>query len=140
MKHIFLSSFFCLLFCLASCIFIIVGPDLFNDLYEIFKSIENMRHMIGFSMFLFGLLCLVFVSISCAIKTIYHLVAFCAIVIFGYCKTEEQICVNVDENCIVRGSFVELSNGKIIPIRLNKINWSKEDIDKINGSLGESNE
>lgn len=89
----------------------------FNNFWEF----PDFRHLVVYSLYLSICLFFIFGGVCFSIKTIYHMVLF-------YYKTfvksyDEQINLAVDENNIIRKSYVEFSNGKIIPINITKIHW-----------------
>jgi hypothetical protein len=85
--------------------------------------------MIGNGIILNMLLFTFIGSIVSAYKTIYHMVMFYITIFF---KNKSKIHLTVDEEYIIRDSFVELSSGKTIPIKIKKIKWNKDEVKQEN--------
>lgn len=73
------------------------------------------------------LLFMISTCIAFIIKSLYSLALFHYYSLF---YTDREINVYVDENRIIRDSFVELSDGRVIPIKIRKIIMGKSDNEK----------
>ena len=90
----------------------------------------NFGAMIANGTLLYALLFMLIGSIVFAFKLVYHMIAFYVSIFF---INKAKINLNVDEDFIIRDSYVELSSGKTIPIKINKIKWniSKDELKKV---------
>ena len=89
--------------------------------------------------YVFSCLLVLIGSLTFTIGAILHMVLMFYHAFFAY-QGGRQINVTVDENYIIRDSFLELSNGKIIPINIKKIVMNKPQNDNNIVESGESNE
>ena len=102
--------------------------SIFNNNIGFFKLLQ-----IGF----YAFLCVLSI-IGCIISligSIYNMICVFSVLFFS----KKEIHVSVDENYVIRDSFIELSNGKIIPIRIKKIVMNKPENEESNGEAIEEN-
>lgn len=125
MKNLFKS----LLYTIAFSIMInIVMEDMF--LVDFIKGmikygwVDDLKNKILMGLYLFFILYVVTIIIFFGIKSIWHMILFHYDILF---YNKKEIHVTVDEDYIIRDSFVELSGGKIIPIKIKKIIMNKPD-------------
>lgn len=120
-KNLCLSIMFTITFCyslyyILDCKFI--GINTFIKDRELINSIWDFV-LVGF--FVFCDIFAISIGIFSLIKLVYHLVVAWASIFNLDKKLDKIIYLDVDDNNIIRNSFVELSDGKIIPIKINRI-------------------
>ena len=129
MKNLFKSLVYAIGFSLM--VHIVMRYDLPGSIKEIieygwaysFKGIMKT----GFQLFIISL-CIISI-IFCGIKSIWHMILY-NYNLFFYENEKKVIKVTVDENYTIRDSFVELFDGRIIPIDIKKIAINKPEEEK----------
>lgn len=115
MIHLLLSF----IFTIATFIWVNTLMCNMNEIKELISYgwVDNIGNMIVMGFYAFVILFIVSSAIACAIKSIYHIILFNYEFLF---YKEKKIHVTVDDNRNI-SSYVELSNGKIIPIKIHKV-------------------
>ena len=101
---------------------------LIKDMIE-YGWVYTFREVIMMGVYIFFILFCIATILFFAIKSIWHIILF-NYNLFFYEKREGQINVTVDENYIIRDSFVELFDGTTIPIKIRKIVMGKPEEEK----------
>ena len=124
-----------LLYSVIALLFIYLTMRLDLSIFEpIFSTYDiNIFKLIGIGAYAFLYLFVISATIALTIASIKSMILFHSYLF----NNEKVIKVTVDENYIIRDSFLELSNGRIIPISIRKIvmdkpeNESNEEIREI---------
>lgn len=131
--HFFLALYHVILCVVCTCCSININ---LNKIIGVFYT-NNIFKVIGICFYIFICLLVIFGSIAFFIGTIFHLIMFYYYAFF-YKHNDREINITVDENYIIRDSFVELSNGRIIPIKIKKVSMGNpEEFDEEAQELGE---
>ena len=91
-------------------------------LADMIKASDSYLDALFVSAQTFGCMFFVTFSISNGIKAIYEIILFHY---YGLFYKEREIHMNVDENNVIRDSYVKLRSGKISPINIHKITFGK---------------
>lgn len=118
MKHLLLSIISTIL--CGFCVYTIAKNDFgsIHLLIDMIKASDSYLDAFFVTIQIFGHMFFISFAIANAIKAIYELILFHY---YGLFYKEREIHVAVDENKVIRDSYVKLKNGSIIPIKLHKI-------------------
>lgn len=118
MKHLLLSIISTILCGLSV---YIIAKDNFGAtrlLADMIKASDTYLDALLITIQIFGHMFFISFAIANAIKAIYEIILFHY---YGLFYKEREIHITVDENKVIRDSYVKLKNGSIIPIKLHKI-------------------
>lgn len=109
------------------------------------KEVNNISLGIPFYGFkAFGCWIILFLTVFCVfgsiffiLKSIIELIKFFYFSLFYTGKNYDKINLTVDQNNIIRESFVEFKNGQRLPIEINKIVYNPDAEDKKQEEKGE---
>lgn len=107
----------------------ILVPEMF--LLENYKN--KFAAYVSIALWVFSILFFMGTLISSIIKVIYHMILYCYYTFF-YGSSYSKIHLKIDENDIIRESYVELKNKKIVPIEISRVIIKKPEVEEENQS------
>ena len=114
-KNLFLSLSYAIM-CSITTNIIMTNIDMVKALIE-YGWVDSIKNMVCMGFYVFLILWLLSLSIASGLKSIWCMILFNYYLFF---YNEEKIHVTVDNNRNI-SSYAELSNGKIIPIKIHKV-------------------
>ena len=114
-KNLFLSLSYAIM-CSITTNIIMTNIDVVKSLIEC-GWVDSTGNMVRMGLYVFLILWLLSLSIATGLKSIWCMILFNYYLFF---YNEKEIHVTVDDNRNI-SSYVELSNGKIIPIKIHKV-------------------
>ena len=130
-KHLFLSYISILFSCLS---IFVISKDNFKKIRLLIDTIKMTDDYLGVfivSLEIISIVWFVSIAISFSIKAIYELILFNY---HGLFYKEKQIHVTINEDNAIVDTYLETSNGKIIPIKIRRIKLPQPNNKEVNES------